>query len=326
MIFSKTPIRMNSHWSRACALLCAIAVLSVGVTHAQDFEAVGKRLRAAVAAGELTAEQAGIMMGALRKSVQAGQHPDMQRVKAHLENVKTELATLIEAGKISKEEAEKKFVEAEKAIKERIAAARREAQAIKDQKADDVHTSLLQLRKKLGAAVEAGKISQEDAEKKFAEAEKALKQKMAAALEHSSKKISEGDLERVGIEIRKAIAAGKLSPEAGRAKLETMRKMLAKQREGADQKITREKYGKIEAELKKLLAKGMITKEDMKARLDAARREMAEQARESAERDFDWENVKQRIEGAVKRGDLTREEAEAKYKEIRKRLAEERGP
>ena len=35
----------------------------------------------------------------------------------------------------------------------------------------------------------------------------------------------------------------------------------------------------------------------------------------------DWEGIKKRIEGAVERGDMSREEADAKYKEIRERMA-----
>ena len=40
--------------------------------------------------------------------------------------------------------------------------------------------------------------------------------------------------------------------------------------------------------------------------------------------DFDRKSVMDRIEGAVKRGEMTREEADAKYLEIKKRLAQKR--
>ena len=38
-----------------------------------------------------------------------------------------------------------------------------------------------------------------------------------------------------------------------------------------------------------------------------------------------WERISERIESAVDRGDLTREEADAKYREFRERLGRERG-
>lgn len=37
--------------------------------------------------------------------------------------------------------------------------------------------------------------------------------------------------------------------------------------------------------------------------------------------DMDWEGTNRRIEGAVKVGKMTREEADAKYKQIRERMA-----
>ena len=40
-------------------------------------------------------------------------------------------------------------------------------------------------------------------------------------------------------------------------------------------------------------------------------------------KDVDWEGIKRRIEAAVERGDITREEADAKYEAIRKRMAED---
>ena len=37
----------------------------------------------------------------------------------------------------------------------------------------------------------------------------------------------------------------------------------------------------------------------------------------------DWDAIKERIEGAVDRGDITRDEADAKYVEIKKEIARE---
>ena len=37
---------------------------------------------------------------------------------------------------------------------------------------------------------------------------------------------------------------------------------------------------------------------------------------------MDWQGIKRRIEGAVKSGKITHEEADAKYKEIRERLGQ----
>ncbi|MFH1266788.1 MAG: hypothetical protein ABIK89_13755, partial [Planctomycetota bacterium] len=60
----------------------------------------------------------------------------------------------------------------------------------------------------------------------------AIKEKMAAGRgECDSKRMTEEDLDRAGREIRMAVAAGKLSAEEGRAKMEAMRKMVGQQSE-----------------------------------------------------------------------------------------------
>ncbi|GAI77055.1 unnamed protein product, partial [marine sediment metagenome] len=66
---------------------------------------------------------------------------------------------------------------------------------------------------------------------------------------------------------------------------------------------------------------GKITEEQGRAKLAAMRKMIAEKSEGTTRRDVDWEGIKKRIEGAVKSGDMTREQADAKYKEIRERMA-----
>ena len=51
------------------------------------------------------------------------------------------------------------------------------------------------------------------------------------------------------------------------------------------------------------------------------RKMIGEKSKGDAKNGTDWESIKRRIESAVKSGDMTREEADAKYKEIRERMA-----
>ena len=77
-------------------------------------------------------------------------------------------------------------------------------------------------------------------------------------------------------------------------------------------------------EIPKAVAAGKISKEQGRAKREAIRKKMGLQGERGAERGPsrpDWEGIKRRIEGAVKRGDMTREQAGAKYKEIRERMA-----
>ena len=60
--------RSQSQWLHSCVLICAIALIPLGLVSAQDYKAVEKRLVDAVSHGELSLEQAGIMMNALRNA------------------------------------------------------------------------------------------------------------------------------------------------------------------------------------------------------------------------------------------------------------------
>ena len=76
-----------------------------------------------------------------------------------------------------------------------------------------------------------------------------------------------------------------------------------------------------------MVAAGKIKQEDAGARLKGMRRMMTglgergesrgERRRDESERNVDWDAIRNRIEGAVDRGALTREEADAEYRKIR---------
>ena len=61
------PGSWNSRWLQASVLLYTMAVLPLGLTSAQDYEAVDRRLDEAVDNGEITQQQADTMMTTLKK-------------------------------------------------------------------------------------------------------------------------------------------------------------------------------------------------------------------------------------------------------------------
>ena len=85
---------------------CAMIVSCAGIqtVFAQDHEAVGRRLRAAVAAGELTGEQAIERMAAYKKRV--GQGKGSADTEEKLDDaIAKRLKAAVKAGKISEEDA-----------------------------------------------------------------------------------------------------------------------------------------------------------------------------------------------------------------------------
>jgi len=273
MIVSEDRNRTNSRRLQMCVvLLCALVVLPLGIASAQDYEAVGRRLRAAVAAGELTGEQARTMMEALRKAGAAGENQGADRAKAYLMKVKKDLAEDVEAGRISREDAAKRYEAAEKGIRERMAAGRRQR-------------------------------------------------------EGQRRRITREDYARAEARLRQGVAEGKISAEDARARLQGMRKMVAGQAERDERRITVEQYKRAEEKMRKMVDEGKAKPEDVERRLIQMRKMMGDQSKRGGERGDrerpDWEAIKRRIEGAVKSGKMTREQADAKYREIRERMARE---
>jgi len=457
MIVSESPYRVKSRWLQACVLLCAFVVLPLGLAYAQDYEAVGKRLRAAVEAGELTGEQARIMLGTLRKAgdakkeaatpdaklvatweklqamvkagelteeqakakmaaikkeaaksdidtqleatweklqagVKAGQLTEQQaeatmaaikkrvakskqeaeKMREHLTKVREELETLFEAGKISREDLINRYEGALKAVRERMEAEQEETRA------NETREYLMNLRKKIGAEVEAGKISEEDAKKRYEGAEKAINEgkKMTAhlkkvkeeldahveagktsredatkryegALKEARKRMEAGQKEprantareylmKMREELGAAVKAGKISEEDAAKRLEAAEKAIKEKMatgssERGSKRFTPEDLSRAGIEIRKAVAEGKISEEEGRKKMEAMRKMMAapdargERSKRGGDARPDWEAIKKRIEGAVESGKMTREEADAKYKEIREKHAKERG-
>jgi polyhydroxyalkanoate synthesis regulator phasin len=254
--------RFEPRWLRMGILLVACVVLPLGVTYAQDYEAVGKRLREAVAAGELTGEQARLMLGALRR---AEERPD-----AH------------------GEKAEKRIT------REDLAAA----------------------KKKMRAMVERGEVSEEDVRRRLGEMRRMIGQ------QRREKEVEPAvDWESIKKRVERAVDRGDMTRREADAKYREIKEGIKARKRLEDRRITREEYAEAEAKMKAMVEAGEAPAEAVRIRLREMRQRMVDSGDADAGR-ARWEGVRQRIEGAVERGMLTREEADAKYREIRRQTAE----
>jgi hypothetical protein len=149
----------------------------------------------------------------------------------------------------------------------------------------------------LKAAVEAGKISAEDAEKKL----NAVRQEMLSSMQkperkEADKKILDKEaIERrlgdIKADLKAAVEAGQISAEEAEKKLNTARKemlssMQKPERKEADKKILdkeaiERRLSDIKADLKAAVEAGQISAEDAESKLINARRELIESAQES---------------------------------------------
>ncbi len=324
MIASETSNRLTSRWLQACVLLCAVVVLPLGLANAQDYGAVERRLGEAVSKGELSLRQAATMMDALRGAAGADDKGDIERRFGEwIGSVGEKLKAAVKAGKLSEEDARNKwqgFKENELAPKLKATVAMGK---VSEEWARSVWRGLekAEIGERLKSAVAKGELTAEQAMAKW----KGISQEGDRGPKAKAEPSRE-EMEEVGKRIRAAVEAGKITAEQGRAKMEAYRKSIAApaaRKQGEERKsITREDYGRAEAELKKAVAAGRISEKDARAKLEGMRKAISQQTERRGDSP-NWETIKERIEGAVKRGDLTRAEADAKYKEIKERMAKD---
>ena len=116
MIVSQSPIPIKSQWARACVLVCGLVVLPFGMTNAQDYDAVEKRLDKAVAEGEINLEQARVMMETLRRSVH--RDPTAPRMREGVKRRINQIEELVERGEMTREEGARLMEETRRALHE----------------------------------------------------------------------------------------------------------------------------------------------------------------------------------------------------------------
>lgn len=198
--------RSKPHWSWACVLTGILFISSLSTVSAQDYKAVERRLGEAVSKGEITLKQASIMLDALK---QAGDKQKIAKPKqasaGHVDHeaARKQLEALVKAGKLTKEQAAAKM----KAIKTNA--------AHKGQNPDQANAYLLKLKQELGAAMEAGKISKDDAVQRYESAVKKLKEQ---GKQDAKPKPSDKDLAKVKKELAAAVKAGKMTVAEAKAK------------------------------------------------------------------------------------------------------------
>lgn len=136
-------------------LLVAVMLLPLAQVNAQDGKkdlAIIKKLKAAVAAGKLTEEQAKAKFFAMKKSAANKRELTATDERAtENEAVLKKLKAAMKAGELTKEQAKAKLIAVKK-----LAAAK-----------DKAKTDYEEIAKKLKAAVKAGKLTEEQAWKKW---------------------------------------------------------------------------------------------------------------------------------------------------------------
>jgi len=252
------------------AMALCLLPLSGALAQSADLGALKKRLGEAIHAGELTREEAGIMLKAL-----SGANEDS---KANKPEKKTDKKT-------------DKKVAKEKQAKEKKQKAEKQAKSARA-KGDSEEAKMKLVYEKLGAAIKNGDLTEAEAKAKWAamfgdkagKSKDARKRKEAKPKETKRKDRSDEEMAKVRKKLGEAVRQGHLTAEQAREKFRAHAEQGSKsEKEAAKKKVTDKKADKKSAEkqrqeedLRAITAKLRAAVADGKLTTEEARRKMAE--------------------------------------------------
>jgi len=294
---------------------------------AAELKGIWTRLQAAVKNGRLSQEDADAKMAAIKREKLRDGKVDASADRdfgAKLEAAGERIRRAVESGDMSLDEGWRKWLQ----VKEEIV---RGAVASGELRKEHVGAVLHEIAKgetraRLGAAVAAGTLTEKEAAAKW-------KQRYGdEKKEAAPKKGTQYKLAQAGVEIRKAVAEGKLSAEDARAKMQALRKMADKQASG--DASAAEAIGKwIDAmgeRIRKAVEDGSLSEEEGWAKWQAIKDgeiapklKAAVQAGKMTEKEARaiWGGIEKaeagvKLRAAVEAGELTAAEARAKWTEL----------
>ncbi len=260
---------------RMTIVALATCVFPLGVVHAQDFEGVQRRLGGAVEAGELTLDQAKLMLDALRRSYSSR---DLEAKKRRYTQFMNEIKEAAEAGKITEEEAELKLAGVRREMFEEGIRNRRELGEMEVKK-----QRYKLFMDEIKAAVEAGKLTEEQAEEKLI----AVRREMFEVVERGKSKSRDMEgkkrqYERLMNEMKEAVEEGDLTEEEAEMKLATIRREMFEEglrggRDPGEMEAKKQRYRLFMEEIKAAVEAGKLTEEQAEEKLIDMRRRVFEE-------------------------------------------------
>ncbi len=337
---------------RIMVIAAAACLFPLGFVYAQDFKAVERRLGGAVEAGEISLDQARVMMDALRGSKARGAEDprgmemEMEK-KRRYERIAVEIEEAVKAGIISKQDAKKKLVALEKEMFRERRARNENVKVRAQTEMEAKERQLVAVMREIEAAVKAGQLSKRDAEKKLA----AIKEKMFGNRREKRDNeryrldqelaAKEREFMQVAREIEKAMKAGTISEEDAKRKLEAIKREMGGMRRGisANERIRIEneidarerRFVALAREMEAAVKAGTISKEEAEKKLAEVKEKMFGERKElKRRRQVESEELKEKkaryveiatkFEMAVKDGKMSAEDAKAKLGELRKKM------
>jgi polyhydroxyalkanoate synthesis regulator phasin len=216
MFSSQITTRRVSLSSMMGLFAVGLFLIPTAFTVAQDYDSVIKRLKQAVAAKEISPEQAKQMVAALKiPSVKPAVKKNASNDKLDWEAIKKKIEGAVKAGKLTREEADAHYL------------ALRKQTAQKPTVKKDVSNAKLDweaAKKKIEGAVKAGKLTREEADAHYLALKKQTAQKPTVKKDASNAKL---DWEAAKKKIEGAVKAGKLTREEADAHYQALKKQTS---------------------------------------------------------------------------------------------------
>jgi polyhydroxyalkanoate synthesis regulator phasin len=218
-ILTQTPSR-KPRILQICVLLASTAFLPLGIARAQEKKpkkktnleqvskerqrAVFQKIREAVAAGDLTREEAAKKMEAIKKGAQRDHGP-----RAKYAEAEAKMKAAVEAGKMTRAEVEKRL--------SRLAKQLRATSGNKP-----ANEKMRAVAEEIEEARKAGKITDKEAREK----QEALRRRVAGSGKANDQRMRRQKYADAERKLKKAVEAGELSEEAAKNRLMQFKKRL----------------------------------------------------------------------------------------------------
>ena len=299
-------------WKRRLLILtAALTVLPVGMTAAQDYGAIERRLGKAVAKGEITTDQAKIMLDALRESDK--RHRKIDLVKDGVAQRIAEIKQLVASGQISREDGARFIGETSQSQSDTQTKDRQRIQVEMQQRYNEIS-------RQVRDALEAGHLSYEEAEKKMLAVREELILESSPAATESTDKLKA--IKHRMKEVESQVEAGNLSEEEAAKLTQEMKRVF--EAIAAQSRERQERAQVVEyrlREIEELVKSGQLSKQDA-AKLIGENRDYLRGPYQKADdpRASHYRDLQREIEAAVKAEKISKKEAEKKLIEVRKKL------
>ncbi|MGE4618562.1 MAG: hypothetical protein AAEJ04_01995, partial [Planctomycetota bacterium] len=322
-------------------------------------EEASRKIQEAIDSGAMTEEEGREKLEVLRKRAagrqaegESGDNPRKnEALVARYKELEKRLKTAVEAGRMSAEDAEKKLIEARTSM---FGGSKKDEARKKDAPDEALRRRIEEAHRKIQEAVEAGEMTEEEGREKKEQLRKRVAGRQAQGESKEEEKEQAADegvqrrMEEAGRKIRESVAAGEITEEQGRARYEALRKRLisssgreakgdTEDKGNAEDAVAKVERQLIEAgtELRKAIADGEMTREEARARFEELRQKLAaekEKARATDKKKTDEKSkvsgegqrrmkaAQGKIEEAIAAGEITEEQGRERMEGLKRRL------